>query len=86
MIASRPIQDAMRGVGRNALDLPVAALAALAALFIAFAMPGDALADIVGTTGLPSLLPAAQPPLGMTARIARSLRPRKAAPGRTKRA
>ena len=27
MIASRPFQDAMRGVGRNALDLPVAGLA-----------------------------------------------------------
>jgi len=60
----------MRGVGRNALDLPVAALAALAALFFAFVVPGDLLAGLVGATGLPSLVPAAEPPLGITARIA----------------
>lgn len=60
----------MRGVGRNALDLPVAGLAAAAAAFVAFAMPGDLLAEAVGATGLPSILPAAAPPLGLTARIA----------------
>lgn len=70
MIVSRPIQDAMRGVGRNALDLPVAGLAALAVLFVAFALPADLLAEIVGASGLPSVLAAAQPPLGLTARIA----------------
>ncbi|HYI64033.1 MAG TPA: hypothetical protein VEW71_04025 [Allosphingosinicella sp.] len=70
MIVSRPIQDAMRGVGRNALDLPVAGLAALAALFVAFALPADLLADLIAASGLPSVLPAAQPPLGLTARIA----------------
>jgi len=70
MIVSRPFTDAMRGVGRNALDLPVAALAALAAIFAAFAMPGDLLAAMVGATGLPSLLSAAEPPLGLTARTA----------------
>ena len=70
MIVSRPFTDAMRGVGRNALDLPVAALAALAAIFAAFAMPGDLLGAMVGATGLPSLLSAAEPPLGLTARTA----------------
>jgi hypothetical protein len=70
MMVSRPFQDAVRGVGRNALDLPVAALAALAAAFVAFALPGDLLADMVGASGLPSLLAAAAPPLGLTARIA----------------
>jgi hypothetical protein len=70
MIVSRPFQDAVRGVGRNALDLPVAALAALAAAFVAFALPGDLLADMVGASGLPSLIAAAEPPLGLTARIA----------------
>jgi hypothetical protein len=60
----------MRGVGRNALDLPVAGLAALAALFVAFALPADLLADLVGASGLPSLFAAAEPPLGLTARIA----------------
>ena len=70
MIVSRPIQDKMRGVGRNALDLPVAALAALAAAFVAFALPADFLAGLISASGLPSLLPAAEPPLGLTARIA----------------
>jgi hypothetical protein len=60
----------MRGVGRNALDLPVAGLAAAAAAFVAFAMPGDLLAEMVGATGLPAILSAAAPPLGLTARLA----------------
>lgn len=62
-----------RGVGRNALDLPVAGLAAAAAVFFAFAMPQDMLSQIVSATGLPSLFAAAQPPLGLTARIAIAL-------------
>ena len=62
-----------RGVGRNALDLPVAGLAAAAAVFVAFAMPQDVLSQIVSATGLPSLFAAAQPPLGLTARIAIAL-------------
>ncbi len=69
MIVSRPFQDAMRGVGRNALDVPVAALAGLAVAFLAFAMPTDLLTELVGSSGLPSLLPAAEPPLGFKARI-----------------
>lgn len=70
MIGSRHFQDAVRGVGRNALDLPVAALAALAAIFVAFALPANLLAGMIGASGLPSLLPAAEPPLGLTARFA----------------
>ncbi|HEV7660257.1 MAG TPA: hypothetical protein VGO55_10460 [Allosphingosinicella sp.] len=69
-MASRPFQTMFRGVGRNALDLPVAGLAAAAAVFFAFAMPQDVLSRIVSATGLPSLFAAAQPPLGLTARIA----------------
>jgi hypothetical protein len=69
MIASRPIQHAVRGMGRNALDLPVAALAGLAIVFVTIAVPGDFLSTIVNGTGLPSLIPAAAPPLGLTARI-----------------
>lgn len=69
MIASRPIQHAVRGIGRNALDLPVAALAGLAIVFVIIAVPGDFLSTIVNGTGLPSLIPAAAPPLGLTARI-----------------
>jgi hypothetical protein len=60
----------MRNVGRNALDLPVAALAGLAVVFVAFALPAGLLSDAIGASGLPSLLPAAAPPLGLTARIA----------------
>lgn len=55
---------------RSALDLPVAALAGLAVAFAAFTIPGDLLAELIGVSGLPELLPAAQPPLGTTARIA----------------
>jgi len=69
MIVSRPISDAVRGVGRNALDLPVAAFAAVAVAFLAFAMPADLLTDLVGSSGLPSILSAAEPPLGFKARI-----------------
>ena len=72
-MASRPFQTMFRGVGRNALDLPVAGLAAAAAVFFAFAMPQDMLSQIVSATGLPSLFAAAQPPLGLTARIAIAL-------------
>ena len=69
MNVPRHLQDAVRGVGRNALDLPVAAFAALAVAFLAFAMPGDLMTDLVGASGLPSILPAAAPPLGFKARI-----------------
>ena len=68
MIAARPIQDLTRGLGRNAFDLPVAALAGLAAAVLAFAMPADLLERMVVATGLPHLLAAAAPPLGFKAR------------------
>jgi hypothetical protein len=63
-------KSVFRGAGRNALDLPVAGLSALAAAFAAFAVPQDLLARAVVATGLPSILSAAQPPLGLTARVA----------------
>ena len=69
MIVSRPFSGAARGVGRNALDLPVAAFAAVAVAFLAFAMPADLLTELVGSSGLPSILSAAEPPLGYKARI-----------------
>jgi hypothetical protein len=68
-MASRPFQTFAPGFGRNALDLPVAALAAVAAAFAAFAMPGDLMAALVEASGLPALLSAAAPPLGLKARI-----------------
>ena len=68
MIAARPVQELTRGFGRNALDLPVAVLAGVAVAFVAFAMPGDLLTGLVRASGLPSLLAAAEPPLGLKAR------------------
>lgn len=69
-MAAKTSHHLFRGAGRNALDLPVAGLAALAAAFAAFAIPQDLLSRAVIATGLPSLLSAAQPPLGLTARVA----------------
>ena len=69
MMAARPFKSLFRGAGRNALDLPVAGLASLAAAFGAFAVPQDILSRAVIATGLPSILSAAQPPLGLTARV-----------------
>lgn len=69
MNAPRQFQHAVRGMGRNALDLPVAALAGLAIIFVVIAVPADFLSRIVNATGVPSLIPAAAPPLGLTARI-----------------
>ncbi|WP_448663648.1 hypothetical protein ACG3SL_02940 [Sphingomonas sp. CJ20] len=56
------------------MNLPIAsvgalALGVLAALGIAM-LPGTALESLVSDSGLPSVLPAAEPPLGMTARLA----------------
>ena len=68
-MASRPFSQSFRG-DRSALDLPVAALAGIAVAFAAFAVPSDVLAELIGATRLPEILPAAQPPLGTTARIA----------------
>lgn len=67
-MASRPFSSFR--TERYALDLPVAALAGLAVAFAAFAAPSDLLAELIGITRLPEVLPAAQPPLGTTARIA----------------
>jgi hypothetical protein len=69
MIGPRSLADALTSGGRYALDVPVAALAGLSVAFLVYAMPGDTLAGLVGATGLASVVPAAEPPLGMTARI-----------------
>jgi hypothetical protein len=68
MIAARPLHDLTRGFGRNAFDMPVAALAGLAAAVIAFATPAELLGQLISATGLPHLLAAAEPPLGLKAR------------------
>ncbi|MFN3944720.1 MAG: hypothetical protein ACK4K7_07310 [Allosphingosinicella sp.] len=55
---------------KNAIELPVAALAAGAAGFIAYIMPDWRLEQFALVSGLASVLSAAQPPLGNTARLA----------------
>jgi hypothetical protein len=52
------------------LDLGLAGFAACSAGFAAFAMPEHLFSGLVAATGLPSVLSAAQPPLGATARLA----------------
>jgi hypothetical protein len=56
--------------GGSALDLAMAAFAGTAAGFVIFAMPASQFDRAVELSGLPLLLSAAQPPLGMTARLA----------------
>ena len=66
---SRSRSHAVARGGRSRLDLSVAALAGFAVAFLAFAAPADLLAGFVASTGLPSITPAAEPPLGFKARI-----------------
>ncbi|MEA3008646.1 MAG: hypothetical protein QOJ91_338 [Sphingomonadales bacterium] len=54
----------------RAFDSGLAALAALSAGFVAFAMPESLFSSLVETSRLPDFVPAAQPPLGETARFA----------------
>ena len=56
--------------GKVSLDAAMAALAAASAGFVTFAMPDAVFADLIGMSGLPALIPAAEPPLGPTARLA----------------
>ncbi|HEY0012919.1 MAG TPA: hypothetical protein VGB79_08720 [Allosphingosinicella sp.] len=59
---------AAAGRRNSPIDLPLAAVAALAVGFAAFVVPDHILSRIVEGSGLPSILSAAQPPLGTTAR------------------
>jgi hypothetical protein len=56
--------------GPGVLDFGTAALAAVSAGFVAFAMPEGTFTAIVEAIRLPDLISAAQPPLGETARLA----------------
>lgn len=67
---SKIIVKRARSLAKPSLDLPMAAVAALAVAFIAFAMPDAHFTRLVTATGLPSFVPAAAPPLGGTARMA----------------
>ncbi len=63
-----PAPASLRRPGR-AFDLGIAGFAAAAVAFVCFAMPADLLGSLIGRTPLPSLVPAAAPPLGATARL-----------------
>jgi hypothetical protein len=54
----------------RAFDAGLAALAAVSAGFVAFAMPEALFSGLVETSRLPDFVPAAEPPLGETARFA----------------
>lgn len=54
----------------RAFDVGLAALAALSAGFVVFAMPESLFSSLVETSRLPDFVPTAQPPLGETARFA----------------
>ena len=60
---------AVRRAGEGGFDKPVAALAGGAAAALLLLMPVDALHNLVIDSGLPALLAAAEPPLGMKARL-----------------
>jgi hypothetical protein len=57
-------------LGARAFDPGLAALAAVSAGFVAFAMPEALFSGLVEASRLPDFVPAAQPPLGETARLA----------------
>lgn len=54
----------------RAFDAGLAAAAALSAGFVVFAMPESLFSGLVETSRLPQFVPAAEPPLGETARLA----------------
>lgn len=60
--------SAPRGGNKN-FDVPIAALAGLSVAFAVFAAPPEILSGLIGASGLPAILPAAEPPLGLNARI-----------------
>jgi hypothetical protein len=59
---------AVRRAGEGGFDKPMAALAGAGAAALVFLMPVDVLQNLVLDSGLPSILPAAEPPLGLKAR------------------
>jgi hypothetical protein len=52
------------------LNIVVAAFAAASVAFVTFAMPDDLFSSLVQASGLPGFVAAAEPPLGLTARLA----------------
>jgi len=60
---------AVRRAGEGGFDKPVAALAGGATAALLMLMPADVVQNLVVDSGLPSLLAAAEPPLGMKAKL-----------------
>lgn len=60
---------AVRRAGEGGFDKPIAALAGGAAAALLVLMPLDVLQDLVIASGLPSLIAAAEPPLGLKAKL-----------------
>ena len=71
-MASKFLDTAQRGASNGAIDAPLAALVGLSLAFVAFVMPVDLLSRLVELSQLPSILSAAEPPLGTKARAALS--------------
>lgn len=63
------IDKAMRRAGAGGLDLPVALLLGAAAALLVMLTPVGMLEELVLRSGLPGIFPAAEPPLGLRARI-----------------
>jgi hypothetical protein len=69
-MTSKTASKRAKSIASLPLDLPMAAFAALAVAFVAFAMPDDLFGQAIAATGLPNILAAAEPPLGAKARAA----------------
>ncbi|HEX9932702.1 MAG TPA: hypothetical protein VGB08_07650 [Allosphingosinicella sp.] len=69
-MATKFLNEAQRGASRGSIDFPLALLAGLSVGFVAFVMPADLLSRAVELSQLPSILSAAEPPLGNKARAA----------------
>ena len=69
-MATKFLHEAQRGASKGSIDLPLALLAGLSVGFVAFVMPADLLSRAVELSQLPSVLSAAEPPLGTKARAA----------------
>ena len=72
-MATKFLHEAQRGASKGSIDLPLALLAGLSVGFVAFVMPADLLTRAVELSQLPSILSAAEPPLGTKARAAFAL-------------
>lgn len=69
-MAEKITLKAAKKSGSSTLDKAMAAFAAASVGFVTYVMPADIFSGLVTGSGLPAVVPAAQPPLGDTARLA----------------